>query len=77
MSNLVLRISHHCGSDRGKTFICLQESERVKFEQEGSVYRLIIKQTLKTDGGEYTCKAVNKTGETSCSANMYITEPKA
>ena len=58
------------------SFSTCQESERIKFEQEGSVYRLVIKQTIKTDGGEYTCRALNKSGETSCSANMYIAEPK-
>ena len=57
-------------------FQIFQESERIKFEQESSVYRLVIKQTIKTDGGEYTCRALNKSGETSCSANMYIAEPK-
>ena len=40
------------------------------------MYRLVIKQTIKTDGGEYMCRALNKSGETSCSANMYIAEPK-
>lgn len=51
--------------------------DRFKIEAEkNGLLRLIINDVRETDAGKYTCKAKNKHGEDSCSADLVYEEEK-
>ena len=44
----------------------------MKIEASEDEYSLIIMQIMKSDGGEYTCRASNRAGEAMCSARLNV-----
>lgn len=46
----------------------------MKIMHQDGEYRLVIEKALKTDQGEYSCRAVNSMGEAVCSATVFVTE---
>ena len=52
----------------------LQEGKHLKLIQDGDRYKLILREALPIDEGEYTCKAVNRGGEVSCSGQLVVSD---
>ena len=48
------------------------QSDRVKFEHEFGVYRLVVKDLGLWDAGEWRCHAVNDYGDAWCSAQLNV-----
>ncbi|KAL2088131.1 hypothetical protein ACEWY4_016959 [Coilia grayii] len=54
----------------------LQESDNVHFLKEGGRHSLLISQVSQEDEGFYTATAHNIHGDTECSAELYVQEPR-
>lgn len=50
----------------------IEPSERVKVEQEGNKYKLVIRETEVDDEGVYRCIARNPAGKASCDAEILV-----
>lgn len=59
-----------CRSREGKT---LEESDKVKISSSvDGVYTLRLCELTEEDSGQYTIKAVNDAGQTSCTATLLV-----
>lgn len=59
-----------CRSREGKT---LKESHKVKISSSADgVYTLRLCELTEEDSGQYTIKAVNDAGQTSCTATLLV-----
>lgn len=59
-----------CRSREGKT---LKESDKVKISSSADgVYTLRLCELTEEDSGQYTIKAVNDAGQTSCTATLLV-----
>ena len=59
-----------CRSREGKT---LEESDTVKISSSvDGVYTLRLCELTEKDSGQYTIKAVNDAGQTSCTATLLV-----
>lgn len=59
-----------CRSREGKT---LKESDKVKISSSvDGVYTLRLCELTEEDSGQYTIKAVNDAGQTSCTATLLV-----
>ena len=59
-----------CRSRDGKT---LEESDKVKISSTSDgVYTLRLSDLTEEDSGQYTIKAVNDAGQTSCTAQLLV-----
>merc|ERR1712142_637250 len=50
----------------------LEESENIIFERDGEIFKLRLKNTLRTQAGIYTIKATNSQGTMSASARLKV-----
>lgn len=48
---------------------------RVRIEERGTTFRLVISELWEVDEGEYSCEAINCVGSASCSARLKIGNP--
>jgi len=61
-----------CVLTRSKADVVLTNSDKVEIKSDGSQYSLILKKLGLDDGGQYTIKAQNEVGETSCTATLLV-----